>query len=69
MEWHGTSPARTDFILESLKILKDELKDKNIPLAILTAKERADKTNTMMEFIREHDISHVYANFEYEVDE
>ena len=31
MEWHGTSPARIDFILESLKLLKEELEAKNIP--------------------------------------
>ncbi|CAK1358834.1 unnamed protein product [Cercospora beticola] len=69
LEWHGTSPARTDFILESLSLLQKELAEKNVPLAILTADERSQKTDTVFEFVKENDISHVYANFEYEVDE
>lgn len=69
MEWHGTSPARTDFILHSLSILKDQLQAKNIPLAIVAAEERSKKRENVMKFIKDHDISHVYANMEYEVDE
>lgn len=68
-EWHGTSPARLDFLLESLRILKKQLEDKNIPLAIIEAAERKEKTEKVMQFIEEHDISHVYGNLEYEVDE
>lgn len=69
LEWHGTSPARTDLILSSLKILKDQLQKLNIPLAIVTADERGDKADRIMDFIRKHDISHVFGNLEYEVDE
>lgn len=69
VEWHGTSPARIDFILESLRVLRDQLKGKNIPLAIVEAEERNQKKEKVMEFIKEHDVSHVYANMEYEVDE
>lgn len=69
MEWHGTSPARSDFILESLRILKGQLEEKNIPLAIMTAEERGTKTEKVMQFVKEHDVSHLYANMEYEVDE
>ncbi|GAM87097.1 hypothetical protein ANO11243_051180 [Dothideomycetidae sp. 11243] len=69
MEWHGTSPARIDFILETLRIVQKQLAEKNIPLAIVTADERGDKVDKVQEFIKEHDISHVFANFEYEVDE
>lgn len=69
MDWHGTSPARTDFILQSLQLLKDELKEKHIPLVCVTAEERADKTDSVLDFVKKHDISHVFANFEYEVDE
>ncbi|KAI9713963.1 MAG: hypothetical protein M1820_000693 [Bogoriella megaspora] len=69
MDWHGTSPARTDFILQSLQILKDQLKEKNIPLACITAEERAEKTRDVMEFVKQHDVSHIFANMEYEVDE
>ncbi|KAI5364665.1 Putative cryptochrome/DNA photolyase class 1, cryptochrome/DNA photolyase, FAD-binding protein [Septoria linicola] len=69
LEWHGTSPARTDFILETLSILQKDLSGKNVPLAILTADERGQKTSKVLDFVEEHDISHIYANFEYEVDE
>ena len=43
MEWHGTSPARSDFIFESLRELKSKLHEKNIPLAIVTADERGGR--------------------------
>ena len=69
MEWHGTSAARTDFILESLRILKAELAEKHIPLVCLTAPERSDKISTLLDFAKENAVSHVYANLEYEVDE
>lgn len=69
MEWHGTSAARSDFILESLRILKAQMEDKNIPLAVITSEERGTKADKVMEFVKEHDLSHIYANMEYEVDE
>jgi deoxyribodipyrimidine photo-lyase len=38
-------------------------------LIFVTAEERGKKTATMRSFIQEHDVSHLFANFEYEVDE
>lgn len=69
MLWHGTSPARSDFILEGFKIVKLQLENKHIPLAIVTEEERSGKTDKVLEFVKANDISHVYANMEYEVDE
>ena len=69
LEWHGTSPARTDFILQSLSLLQKDLGEKSVPLAILTADDRSQKSEKILDFAKEHDISHIYANFEYEVDE
>jgi deoxyribodipyrimidine photo-lyase len=69
LEWHGTSPARSDFILQSLHLLQKQLQDKNIPMPIVVAEERAQKTDKVMQFIKDNDISHVFANFEYEIDE
>lgn len=69
MEWHGTSAARSDFILESLKLLQKQLEEKHIPLAIVTADERAEKTERVKQFCEENDVSHVFANYEYEIDE
>lgn len=69
LDWHGTSPARTDFLLECLKILRDQLKEKHIPLAILTCEKRKDKAKAVADFIETQGVTHVFANFEYEVDE
>ncbi|KAI1421736.1 deoxyribodipyrimidine photo-lyase [Xylaria sp. FL1777] len=41
----------------------------NTPLVILTAEERNQKGDKIIEFVKEHDISHMYANLKYEVDE
>lgn len=68
-EWHGTSPARVDFILQNLGIMQKELKELGIPLVILTADSRKDKIPEMVKFFKENDVSHVFANYEYEVDE
>jgi deoxyribodipyrimidine photo-lyase len=69
MEWHGTSAARSDFVLQSLRILKEQLEGKHIPLAIVTAENRGEKTKDVLDFVKKHDISHIYADMEYEVDE
>ena len=69
MDWHGTSPARTDFILESLRLLQEQLRAMHIPLTPVTAEERSAKTDRIVNFVKQHDISHIYANMEYEVDE
>lgn len=68
-EWHGTSPARSDLIVQTLGLLHKELKDLNIPLMFVTAKGRKEIVPSIVEFVKTTDASHVYANFEYEVDE
>lgn len=68
-EWHGTSPARCDFILENLDLMKRELKELHIPLAIVEAEGRKDIVPSATKFVTDNDISHVFANYEYEVDE
>ena len=69
LEWHGTSPARVDFLLESLRLLQEQLHELNIPLVIETAETRDEKVPRVVDVLQEYDVSHVYANFEYEVDE
>ncbi|KAJ1337642.1 deoxyribodipyrimidine photo-lyase [Microdochium nivale] len=70
LEWHGTSPARTDFMLEGLKLVQKQLEGElHVPLVFLTAEDRGLKTDKVLEFIKDNDVSHVYANIEYEVDE
>lgn len=67
--WHGLSPARVDFMIESLKSAQQELKELDIPLVILEASERDQIVPSLLKFIKEHSISHVFANYEYEIDE
>lgn len=67
--WHGTSPARTDFIFENLRLIKTELEELNIPLVFLEASERDELVPTISKFIHDNGISHVFGNFEYEIDE
>jgi deoxyribodipyrimidine photo-lyase len=68
-QWHGTSPARVDFILETLKLMQGELKKLEIPLVFLEASERDEIVPVVSDFVRENKISHVFANYEYEIDE
>lgn len=69
LEWHGLAPVRIDFMLEAVGILQKQLEEKHIPLSIIEAAERGQKTETVMKFVSDNDISHIYANMEYEVDE
>jgi len=67
--WHGTSPARMDFMLEGLAKMQEELKELNIPLVILQSETREDHIPIIAKFLEENGVSHVFANYEYEVDE
>ena len=67
--WHGTSPARVDFILQNLELMQQELKELNIPMVVLDAPERKKIVPVIAKFVKDNDISHVFANYEYEVDE
>ena len=68
-EWHGTSPARSDLIVETLGLMQKELKHLDIPLVFVTAEGRKDIVPNIVNFIKANNTSHVFANFEYEVDE
>ncbi|KAG8528628.1 uncharacterized protein KY384_006315 [Bacidia gigantensis] len=68
-EWHGTSPARTDFIIENLRLMQEELKELNIPLVVANAEERKDIVPTAVKFMTDNSVSHVFGDYEYEVDE
>ena len=68
-EWHGTSPARCDFIIENLALMQKELEGLNIPLKIVEADGRGDIVPSAVKFMQDNGVSHVFANYEYEVDE
>lgn len=67
--WHGTSPARVDFMYEGLKIMQKELKELNIPLVFVDCENRKKITEMAVKWFREQEVSHVFSNYEYEIDE
>lgn len=67
--WHGTSPARVDFMCEGLQIMQKELKELNIPLVFLECEDRKKIVPTVIEWLKKQKVSHVFGNLEYEIDE
>lgn len=67
--WHGTSPARMDFMCEGLGIMQKELKEFNIPLVFLECENRKKIVPTVVDWLKEHKVSHMFSNHEYEIDE
>lgn len=67
--WHGLSPARLDFMHETLRGVQAELKKLRIPLVFIMAERRREVVPTILQFLKDNGVSHLYANFEYEVDE
>ena len=67
--WHGTSPARVDFMCEGLKMMQKELKDLNIPLVFIECEDRKKIVETAVEWLKKQEVSHVFGNYEYEIDE
>jgi deoxyribodipyrimidine photo-lyase len=67
--WHGTSPARCDFIVDNLRLMQKELEKLDIPLLFLEAEERDEIVPTISKLIKDEKVSNVFANYEYEIDE
>ncbi|KAK7678860.1 hypothetical protein QCA50_018162 [Cerrena zonata] len=55
--------------LKSLEIVKQDLKKKNIPLYTLNVDKKKDINSSILKFLKDYEISHLFANIEYEVDE
>lgn len=68
-EAHLTSPARVDFILRTLKVLKEDLAELDIPLYVETVEKREKIPGRILELLEEWGANHLFANVEYEVDE
>lgn len=66
---HMTSPARVDFALRTLEVLKEELAALDIPLYMETVEKRKRAPDRIIELCESWGASHLYANIEYEVDE
>ncbi|OTA68477.1 DNA photolyase [Hypoxylon sp. EC38] len=68
-EAHLTSPVRVDFMIRTLRTLRQDLADLDIPLYVETVKKRTEIPERIIEFMEEWGASHLFANIEYEVDE
>lgn len=68
-EAHGDSPFKHYYRMLSLQKLQEKLTDLNIPLVTIEAPKRKDLVPLILDFLKKYDISHLYCNLEYEVDE
>lgn len=69
LQWQGCGTARNGLMFHSLQKLQDQLHGLNIPLIYRTVDEPDEQIETILQLAKDHDITHIYANFEYEVDE
>ncbi|CAM1504431.1 Fc.00g020220.m01.CDS01 [Cosmosporella sp. VM-42] len=68
-EAHLRSPARVDFMLRTLEVLKQDLAKLDIPLYVETVEKRKKIPDRILELLDEWGANHLFANMEYEVDE
>jgi deoxyribodipyrimidine photo-lyase len=68
-EAHLTAPARVDFILRNLEILKEDLAKLDIPLYVETVEKRKAIPGRIIELLEEWRANNLFTNTEYEVDE
>ncbi|KAI5781782.1 deoxyribodipyrimidine photo-lyase [Peziza echinospora] len=68
-EAHIKSPARVDFILRSLQVLKEDLAKLDIPLWVQVLDRRKEVNKCVLGLLEKWGSSHLFANLEYEVDE
>ncbi|KAB5578767.1 DNA photolyase, FAD-binding/Cryptochrome [Coniochaeta sp. 2T2.1] len=68
-EAHLTAPVRVDFMLRTLRVLREDLAKVNVPLWIETVEKRRDIPGRVIELLGDWGVKHLYANMEYEVDE
>ena len=68
-EAHVTAPIRVDFMLRSLRVLKEDLARLDIPLWVEAVEKRSRIPRRLVELMDEWGANHLFANIEYEVDE
>ena len=68
-EAHITSPARVDFILRTLEVLRNDLDKLDIPLWVEAIEDRNGTANRVLSLMQQWNVNHIYGNVEYEVDE
>lgn len=69
LDAHSVSPAKIDFMLRSLAVLREDLEKLDIPLWVETVERREDVPTRVVQLTEAWGARHVFANMEYEVDE
>ena len=68
-EAHLVSPAKCDFELRSVEMLRKELAELDIPLHIEVIEKRRNIPKRLIEMVKEWNVKTVFCNIEYEPDE
>ncbi|QSZ36361.1 hypothetical protein DSL72_006237 [Monilinia vaccinii-corymbosi] len=68
-EAHLTAPVRVDFMLRSLRVLREDLARVHVPLVVETVERRRDVPGRILQLLEGWGARHLFANAEYEVDE
>jgi deoxyribodipyrimidine photo-lyase len=68
-EAHFTSPAKLDFALRTLSVLKKDLDSLEIPLWVEEVQVRKGFVDHVLDLCKSWNVSKLFANIEYEVDE
>lgn len=66
---HGKSKFQMHYRVKSLEKLHKKLADLNIAFVTVEAKSRATILSSILSFLEEHKVSHLFTNQEYEIDE
>lgn len=66
---HSRSSNRVNFVFRTLGVLQKDLAQLDIPLVVDVVDERKNVQAHLLQMAREWNVSHIFANMEYEVDE
>lgn len=69
LDFHGVGSARRMFMVDNYKLLAKQLHDLGIPLIPVVSDSKKRIAEKVAQFAEQNDVSHVYANYEYEHDE
>lgn len=67
--YHDAAAVKLDFIARNVAMLQDKLRTYNIPLLNLECKTFQDVPNLLDDFCKQHPITDIYFNQQYEIDE
>ena len=66
---HGLSQVQRQLIVEHLRLLEKSLTELNVPLIVLDGCSFSHSTKLLLDLCRQYEISNVYFNYEYGVNE